>query len=47
MLDDPVNFVRQGVLVASALILLQHSEASHSKVPSSICIIDACMCIYH
>lgn len=32
MLDDPVTFVRQGVLVASALILIQHSEASHSKV---------------
>jgi len=32
MLSDPVNYVRQGVLIASALICIQHTEATCSKV---------------
>lgn len=32
MLSDPVNFVRQGALVASALVLIQQTEALNPKV---------------
>lgn len=32
MTNDPVNYVRQGALIASALILVQHNEASCFKV---------------
>lgn len=32
MLNDPVNFVRQGALVASALVLIQQTEVSNPKV---------------
>jgi len=32
MINDPVNFVRQGALIASALIAIQQTEASCSKV---------------
>jgi 26S proteasome regulatory subunit N2 len=32
MLNDPVNYVRQGVLIASALICIQHTEATCPKV---------------
>jgi hypothetical protein len=32
MLNDAVNYVRQGVLIASALICIQHTEATCPKV---------------
>ncbi len=32
MTQDPVNFVRQGSLIASALIMVQHTEITCSKV---------------
>jgi 26S proteasome regulatory subunit N2 len=32
MLNDPVNYVRQGVLIASALICIQHTETTCPKV---------------
>ena len=32
MTNDPVNYVRQGALIASALILIQHTELTSSKV---------------
>merc|ERR1712165_154119 len=32
MTNDPVNYVRQGALIASALILIQHTELTCSKV---------------
>lgn len=32
MTNDPVNFVRQGALIASALILVQQTETINSKV---------------
>lgn len=32
MLNDPVNFVRQGALIASALVLIQQTEVSNPKV---------------
>ncbi|XP_047109390.1 26S proteasome non-ATPase regulatory subunit 1 isoform X1 [Schistocerca piceifrons] len=32
MTNDPVNFVRQGALIASAMILIQHSEHTCPKV---------------
>lgn len=32
MLNDPVNFVRQGALVASALVLIQQTEVLNPKV---------------
>ena len=32
MTNDPVNYVRQGALVASALILIQHTEITCPKV---------------
>lgn len=32
MTNDPINFVRQGALIASALILIQQTEAINSKV---------------
>lgn len=34
MLNDAVNYVRQGVLIASALICIQHTEATCPKVYS-------------
>lgn len=33
MLSDPVAFVQQGALVASALLLIQQNESMNSKVP--------------
>ena len=32
MTNDPVNYVRQGALIASALILVQHTEITCPKV---------------
>ena len=32
MTNDPVNYVRQGALIASALILVQHTEVTCPKV---------------
>lgn len=32
MTNDPVNYVRQGALIASALILVQHNDNTCSKV---------------
>ena len=32
MTNDPVNYVRQGALIASALILVQHTEQTCPKV---------------
>ncbi|XP_070182370.1 26S proteasome non-ATPase regulatory subunit 1-like, partial [Littorina saxatilis] len=32
MTNDPVNYVRQGALIASALIIVQHNEVSCPKV---------------
>lgn len=32
MTNDPVNYVRQGALIASALILVQHTELTCPKV---------------
>ena len=32
MLNDPVNYVRQGVLIASALVCIQHTETTCPKV---------------
>ncbi|XP_062521379.1 26S proteasome non-ATPase regulatory subunit 1-like [Corticium candelabrum] len=32
MTNDPVNFVRQAVFIASAMVLMQHTEAMTSKV---------------
>lgn len=34
MTNDPVNFVRQGALIASALIMIQQSEVTCPKVRS-------------
>ncbi|CAF3829575.1 unnamed protein product [Rotaria magnacalcarata] len=34
MLNDAVNYVRQGVLIASALICIQHTEATCPKMPN-------------
>lgn len=35
MTNDPVNFVRQGALIASAMILIQHTEQTCPKVSST------------
>jgi len=32
MTNDPVNFVRQGALIASAMILIQQTEATCARV---------------
>ncbi|TPX45587.1 hypothetical protein SeMB42_g03942 [Synchytrium endobioticum] len=34
MLKDPVDFVRQGALIANAMILIQHNESMSSRVAS-------------
>lgn len=32
LINDPVNYVRQAALVASALVLIQQTEQTSSKV---------------
>ena len=32
MTQDPVNYVRQGAFIASALIMIQHTETTCPKV---------------
>jgi hypothetical protein len=38
MTNDPVNFVRQGALIASAMILIQQTEHTCPKVRSEIMV---------
>lgn len=38
MTNDPVNFVRQGALIASAMILIQHTEQTSPKVLTTLYI---------
>jgi len=36
LINDPVNYVRQAALIASALVLIQHTEHTSSKVSLSL-----------
>lgn len=36
MTNDPVNYVRQGALIASALIMIQQTEITCPKVSKAI-----------
>lgn len=50
MTNDPVNFVRQGALIASAMILIQQTEHTCPKVRFKLCLLhnmrtEQCSCI--